>query len=124
MSNVMTVRISADSNVMQELDELIKEQNLNYAFIVGARGRLKDVHIVAHGMGASISRVELPGPCEIMTANGKIEKVKGTYDVNIRVILKGSDGNKAGDGQLAEAKAFDDVEFDIRRVYTKKIIVG
>ncbi|PIU21052.1 MAG: hypothetical protein COT15_04335 [Candidatus Diapherotrites archaeon CG08_land_8_20_14_0_20_34_12] len=120
----LTVKISADSDVLQELEDLVNEQNLNYAFITGGRGKLKDIHIVSHGMDSSISRVTLQGPCEILTINGKIEKVKGRNDVNIRVILKGADGNKAGDGQLVSAKVFDDLELDIRKVETKNIIIG
>ena len=120
----MTVKISADSDVMQELEDLVNEQNLHYVFITGGRGKLKDIAIVSHGMDSSINKINLAGPCELLTVSGKIEKGKERTNTNIRVILKGTDGNKAGDGQLVSAKVFDDLELDLRHVDTKKIIIG
>ena len=120
--NTFILKPNHGADVMAEIEKFVVEKQIDYCFIVGASGRLKDFEMVSSD-GSGIGKAKFPGEYEISAISGKIEKGKGgKYSTNIRVSISSS-GFSPRAGQLISAKAGAMLEIAIRKVDMKKIIM-
>lgn len=118
-----TVKIDAGKDIVKELSRIAAEENLKYAFITGCRGMLKNVTLIVGGLNSGLTNLSIGEPCRVEMMNGKIEKIKGNLDVNIRAVFS-RNGSRLGDGQIVKAETSGDFEVDLNKVNMGKIIIG
>ncbi|MDD3159892.1 MAG: DUF296 domain-containing protein [Candidatus ainarchaeum sp.] len=105
-------------DVMTEIQKFVEENNIDYGLFVSAKGAMKDLDLI---LAKNESRQKMGQVFEISEISGKIQKVRGKYEINIR--LSGSTtGFTSLSGKLINGKVSRALDIVIRKVNIGKII--
>ncbi|MCX6798489.1 MAG: DUF296 domain-containing protein [Candidatus Diapherotrites archaeon] len=122
--NTFVLKLSDGSDVMSGLEKIAKEKEINYGFIVGGCGKIKDFEIVSHSRNAGVDTFESKTEYELDAISGKIEmNRKNGLNVTVRVTIS-STGFTAKVGQLVKGKASGALELEVKKVDLKKMIIA
>jgi len=121
--NNLVVSFSENEEIIAEITNMMKNDNQDYFEFLGATGSIKEFSLLSSGQNASLNTMSYDEPFTINSVSGKIEKRNGKYIPTIYLSVTKT-GVGSVSGQLVKAKAVEGLEFTIRKVNMKKIILG
>jgi predicted DNA-binding protein with PD1-like motif len=105
-------------DVMAEIKKFAEENNIEYGLFVSAKGGIRDLDLIA---AKSESRQKMGQSFEVSGISGKIQKVRGKYEITVR--LSGSTtGFTSLSGKLIDGTVSRTLDIVIRKVNIGKII--
>ncbi len=119
VESTFVLKLSDNADILKELENLAVEKQIEYGLIVSASGNVKDAELVS--MGNFEGKQKLNGICEVDSISGKVQKVRGKFETNLRVSVS-STGFTSISGRLLKGKAAGHLEIGIRKVDVGKII--
>jgi len=122
--NEMKIELKDNENIIKTIEDYAKENEIQNALFLNAKGKIKDYEIISIESKGSIGKTRLKTEQEIKAVSGKIEKTKdGKFNIYLRISLN-STLTKNNSGQLTDGKASGPLEIEIKKVDHKKMIIG
>jgi len=120
--NTFVLKLGDGSDIMDGLQELVKEKGIDYGLLVSGIGRIKEFELLSTGPHGSIERMNSGDEFQLNAMSGKLLLLpSGKVNSYVRVsIIKTGFTPKAG--QLIKGKASGSLEIGIRKIDLKKII--
>ena len=122
--NMFALMLKDGSDIIEGLQNLAKEQDIGYGFLVSACGKIKEFELVSNGPRGSIEKMSAKEEFQVNAISGKIQKSNaGNFTTLIRVSITKTGFTPQG-GQLIKGKASGTLEIGVRKVDLKKMIVA
>ncbi len=121
MENMFVLKLVDGEDIILGLKKLAEEKSIDYGFLVSASGSIKDFELVSIESRGGMSRNLFREECDVVSVSGKIGKVDGKPEINMRVSIS-STGFTSNSGQLLKGKAAGTLEIGVRKVNMKNII--
>lgn len=109
------------ADVLEEIRKAVEGNGIEYGLFVSGCGKIRDVELVSSEPKGGMSRTKFAGECDLNAISGKVQKRRGSLDLNVRVSVCGR-GFTPRAGQLVGGKAAEVLEIGIRNVDLNKII--
>jgi predicted DNA-binding protein with PD1-like motif len=122
MSENITVQLEDNEEIFENLEKVVRENNITYGFIVGAKGSIKDFEMIAHGQRGAVEKHLSKRFYEVNALSGKVQMKNGGeifFKVNA---LISSSGFTPITGELVRGKAAGALEIIIKKVDMGKMI--
>ena len=121
--NSVILSFSEGEEIIPEIVSFMKKEGHDYLEFLSAKGSVKGFSVLSSGQNAAINSMAFDESYNVVSINGKVEKIKGQFVPTIYMNIS-RNGVGSVSGQFVKGKAVEGLEITARKVNLKKIIVG